>query len=227
MPEVTITKQTGNRTGNWLNYTYTVDVELSITRETGKKYYYATTETGKRTEITGNTLTGMQVTYKSPTYTDLYIFADNGNYVRIRTNTNRNPTASASSVVIDSNKPSSATVQSTFTREEIMTLDLCKNYSEEADGSDKGEWRIPNQRELMLMLTHISGLSDYTSARTYYDGKSSYDGMYYIQAGNPQFITTAVESHEFVIRPVRDAKPQSSTSTGYDSAFGNGGSIIK
>ena len=227
VPEVPITKQTGNRTGNWLNYTYTVDVELSITRETGKKYYYATTETGKRTEITGNTLTGMQVTYKSPTYTDLYIFADNGNYVRIRTNTNRNPTASASSVVIDSNKPSSATVQSTFTREEIMTLDLCKNYSEEADGSDKGEWRIPNQRELMLMLTHISGLSDYTSARTYYDGKSSYDGMYYIQAGNPQFITTAVESHEFVIRPVRDAKPQSSTSTGYDSAFGNGGSIIK
>lgn len=230
VPKVTITKNTGNRTGSSNNYTYTVTVDLSIARDTGKKYYYATSETGKKTEITGNTLTGMQVTCKSGTYTDLYIFADNGNYVRIRTNTNKNPTASASSTVIDSNKPSSAINKSTFTRDEIMTLDLCQNYSEEADGSDKGQWRIPNQRELMLMLTHISNLSNYTSARTYYDGRDEtnpYNGTYFIQAGTPQFITSANESYQFVIRPVRDAKPQSSTSTGYDSAFGNGGSIIK
>lgn len=29
----------------------------------------------------------------------------------------------------------------------------CANYSEQRDGSDKGTWRIPNQRELMMMLT--------------------------------------------------------------------------
>ena len=34
-----------------------------------------------------------------------------------------------------------------------MTPSICHTYSEKADGSDAGTWRLPNQRELMMMLT--------------------------------------------------------------------------
>lgn len=33
------------------------------------------------------------------------------------------------------------------------------NYSEEADGSDKGQWRVPNQRELALMMVYWDALN--------------------------------------------------------------------
>ena len=49
---------------------------------------------------------------------------------------------------------------------EVRTLpSVCHTYSEKADGSDAGTWRLPNQRELMMMLTAgIIGGPDDTAA---------------------------------------------------------------
>ena len=42
---------------------------------------------------------------------------------------------------------------------------VCHTYSEKEDGSDAGTWRLPNQRELMMMLTAgIIGGPDDTAA---------------------------------------------------------------
>lgn len=42
----------------------------------------------------------------------------------------------------------------------------CKNYSEKPDGSDKGTWRAPNQREMMLMYMQDINNVSYTYSRT-------------------------------------------------------------
>ena len=50
----------------------------------------------------------------------------------------------------------------TFTMLQATTQPLCANYSEESDGSDKGMWRVPNQRELTIMTTfYTSTMDDY------------------------------------------------------------------
>lgn len=40
-----------------------------------------------------------------------------------------------------------------YSGEEIEESDPCANYSEEHDGGDRGSWRLPNQRELLVMMT--------------------------------------------------------------------------
>lgn len=241
VPTVTFTKNSGSRTGNNNNnYKYTVNVDLQITRVNGKKYYWATTVNGQKTEITGSELTNMTVMAQANrnnnyTYSDLYIFADNGNYVMIRSNTNQAPTAQQTTTVIDANKPSAGTTRSTFTVAEISKDNLCKDYYEEEDQSDKGQWRIPNQRELMVMMVNLgTNLSKYTASRSYYDKRDASNpskGMYFLVGDNSLNLTSnqsGLESYPqiYVIRPVRDAQPEK-TSAGYDSGYAGGGSIIK
>lgn len=85
------------------------------------------------------------------------------------------------------------TQRNIFTAKEVWYNDLCANYSEETDGTDRGKWRIPNQRELMLMLIKFKEregngnfpLPRFTAARTYYDGDTSNPMRpYYIQVPN-------------------------------------------
>ena len=87
--------------------------------------------------------------------------------------------------------------QTSFTYSDIIDNNYCAEYySEDANGSDQGQWRIPNQRELTLMFRHYkdgaatfdsdSNLSDYTVARTTYhrsENGEEHDCLYFIQVG--------------------------------------------
>lgn len=48
-------------------------------------------------------------------------------------------------------------VKSTFTINEIKALKnlAAANYSQDSGGSDKGQWRVPNQRELALIMSYV------------------------------------------------------------------------
>lgn len=102
-------------------------------------------------------------------------------------------------------------------------MNIGEDYSEEPDKSDRGQWRVPNEKELGLMLEYISGLSTYTVARTTYKDGTRY---YYIQEGG--FISThaAVGSATSCpIRLVRDVSPTTNVSKSYDGSYtksGNG-----
>lgn len=108
-------------------------------------------------------------------------------------------------------------VDNKYSYEEVRTSDLCKDYYEEEGEIDKGQWRIPNQRELSLIHRYFrdgtveqsSNLTDYTAARsTYYREKENVQALFFVQRGNPDFITTTWEPAQtglfFVIRCVRD-----------------------
>lgn len=116
--------------------------------------------------------------------------------------------------------------KSIFTYNEVLNGNVCQRYySEKADGSDLGQWRIPNQRELALIhryyrdgtVTESSNLSDYTAARTYYQ-RTEGKALYFVQTGTPDFITTTWFPNNstsqdrfssFKIRCVRDVTPRS------------------
>lgn len=116
-------------------------------------------------------------------------------------------------------KVASSALGATYTAEQIRTGDLCSTYSEESDGSDAGAWRIPNQKELMLMgqngyLDDIQNVADVAYAsRTWfvnYDvvdvGASRGNPYYYwYYQGVPNIsISTNHTSLKFRIRCVRD-----------------------
>lgn len=75
-----------------------------------------------------------------------------------------------------------------FTSDELKTGTFCRDYySEEAGDSDKGKWRIPNEKELTLMLkwlrkedTYITKLSRLAAKTQYERHGSSVDMIYYI-----------------------------------------------
>lgn len=116
--------------------------------------------------------------------------------------------------------------QNSFTYSDIIDNNYCAEYySEDANGSDQGQWRIPNQRELTLMFRHFkdgdatfesnSNLSNYTVARTTYQ-RTQGKALYYLQldSGNKQFLSTSwsvstantamTSFQNFKIRCVRD-----------------------
>ncbi|MDD7153936.1 MAG: hypothetical protein SPF80_04760 [Candidatus Cryptobacteroides sp.] len=116
-------------------------------------------------------------------------------------------------------KVATSALGATYTAEQIRTGDLCSTYSEESDRSDAGAWRIPNQKELMLMsqngyLDDISGVPNVAYAsRTWfvnYDkvdvGASRGNPYYYwYYQGVPNIsISTNDASLKFSIRCVRD-----------------------
>lgn len=114
---------------------------------------------------------------------------------------------------------------------DIKKAKLCQDYYEASDGSDKGLWRIPNEKELSLMLRWLrdkqapyggSGLERVASRTKYVrhdydkdkdksgDSKVLYrDMVYYIAgSGDGMFITTSARvgdmKNGFYIRCVRD-----------------------
>lgn len=100
----------------------------------------------------------------------------------------------------------------------LETNAYCAEYSEEADGSDKGTWRMPNQKELMIMF-YTQGLTlnkngrHFLSCTSWYPSftaNNNYTGeMYYMGLDNN---TLRMEhpsdfyagSRSFKILPVKD-----------------------
>lgn len=94
-----------------------------------------------------------------------------------------------------------------------------------SENDDPGLWRVPNEKELGLMLEYCGDyLRVQTIARTVYDGSR----YYYIQDTNGKFITTSSDIKANTICPillVRDAASSSGENTGksYDASYTNSG----
>ena len=109
----------------------------------------------------------------------------------------------------------------TYTPSDIreMTSGLCASiYYQNEDGTDLGQWRVPNQRELMLMAEYgyLDKSDGYFASRTFftkYDLNKtqpfSYIGHITLEAGS-----------SFIIRCVRDATPTNPT-TLEDATYSN------
>lgn len=113
------------------------------------------------------------------------------------------------------------TVDKTFTNKQMMEVvdansATCSDYSEDANGSDKGQWRVPNEEELTLILKWLRTDSSYgtktnlkmLASRSYYQRHDSSDNMVYYIVGNSNdgmFITTSDQTKTgFKVRCVRD-----------------------
>ena len=106
----------------------------------------------------------------------------------------------------------------TFTNDEMKDPQKanCSEYSEANDGSDKGKWRVPNEKELTLILKCLRTDSNYggvtnlkkLASRSYYQRHDSDDNMVYYIIGDKDkdmFITTSDQTTTgFKIRCVRD-----------------------
>lgn len=112
-----------------------------------------------------------------------------------------------------------------FTIDEIKESNPCATlYSQSEDGSDLGQWRVPNQRELMLMAQYgylTAGSSNYAYASsTFFTAAEKLSKPYpYTYIG---FITLEPGTSQFVIRCVRDASTSSSGQSTVNSLSGNG-----
>lgn len=92
----------------------------------------------------------------------------------------------------------------------------CSSYSENADGSDKGKWRTPNQREFMIMYTqnvnfvHYTNKSDKKMYRAYSRTEWKYKrdrhfGYNKDNEGNDLlFLDNASQTYNISLRCVRD-----------------------
>lgn len=111
----------------------------------------------------------------------------------------------------------------TFTYEQMKEVvdansATCSDYSEDANGSDKGQWRVPNEKELTLILKCLRTDSSYgtsknlelLASRSYYqrhEKNSEVDMVYYIvgSVDDKMFITTSDQKTTgFKVRCVRD-----------------------
>ncbi|MGM9737069.1 MAG: hypothetical protein ACI3ZT_01490 [Candidatus Cryptobacteroides sp.] len=117
-------------------------------------------------------------------------------------------------------KVAEAPLADAYTVDQVKTEALCASYSEATDGSDAGLWRIPNQKELMLMtqngyledIKSYQGVSAYASRTWFinYDvsdiGNSRQHPYYYwyFEDGNPYISISSGKSKTFRIRCVRD-----------------------
>lgn len=103
------------------------------------------------------------------------------------------------------------------------TSDPCSSYSEEEDKKDLGQWRIPNQRELLLMYSHnvltLAGDDHVYTSSTFVTNGSNWgktepfatrgEGL---SLGVSQYSTT-----EWFIRCVRDSDSSEGSTGGGDS----------
>lgn len=134
-----------------------------------------------------------------------------------------------------------AVERNTFKYDEIMTGDWCeRHYTEEADASDLGKWRIPNDKELYFIQLYCGSEFNLAGYGTVAEGQvlvgaktkfkrpagSPVDYMiYYLRndgyTGTP-IITTGhgYYNRDFTLRCVRDYTPGQKS---YDSSYGNGG----
>ena len=117
-------------------------------------------------------------------------------------------------------KVASSALAGTFNLDQVKNDALCASYSEESDGSDAGKWRIPNQKELMLMsqngyledIRAYDNVSSYASRTLFinYDVSTigagrQYPYYYWYYSGSPYIsISSNNSGMTFRIRCVRD-----------------------
>lgn len=109
----------------------------------------------------------------------------------------------------------------TFTNDQMKKVvdansATCSDYYEGTNGSDKGQWRVPNEKELTLILKWLRTDSNYgttknlkmLASRSYYQRHNSSDNMVYYIVGDSNdgmFITTSDQTKTgFKVRCVRD-----------------------
>ena len=109
----------------------------------------------------------------------------------------------------------------TFTNDQMKKVvdansATCSDYYEGTNGSDKGQWRVPNEKELTLILKWLRTDSNYgttknlkmLASRSYYQRHNSSDNMVYYIVGdsnNGMFITTSDQTKTgFKVRCVLD-----------------------
>lgn len=241
VPAVTVTDISSTETSSGTFYTYykmTCKVTVS-NRISGRKYYWSTDPDAAVENMTEIPEEGasVEMTFRKGDWsgelsqqTSIYIVAYNGNYCKI-TPTGETAVGTENTIITANQNSGSATK---FTATQVLNDNLCKDYYEEADGSDKGQWRVPNQRELMIMFFNkykgTYEMPAYTASRTYYDARASAEkGIYYVQ-NTGTFITTEGDytDGELIVVPVRDVQPEQTTSSiNVGSSYGSGGSIIK
>jgi len=160
-------------------------------------------------------------------------------YVRLYQNSNSNNWLYLNEITVDYTHISGQTItKDTFSYNELMSGDWCERYYSEEGDTDKGKWRIPNEKELYFIQLYCSGDfnlmttngdgGDLVGAKTkYYRGSTSAEYMiYYLRndaSAKTPIITTGETvglTYKFKLRCVRDATPEAKT---YDSSYSDGG----
>lgn len=193
----------------------------------GVEYYYNTRNTAGGTKFT---VTNNQATISSNSST-LNIFARDYTHNQY---SNATIVTASGAPVPGSDKPvngNTSSSTSTFTLLQSTTLPLCAEYSEESNDSDKGLWRVPNQRELTIIHTYsgkfslgtISRNNNYLSSTMYSNrvnasliGDANYWRYAYCNYGNSAGITLQEPTTTGRIRCVRDVEVN-------NGSMGNGG----
>ena len=117
-------------------------------------------------------------------------------------------------------KVASSALAGNFNLDQVKNDALCASYSEESDRSDAGKWRIPNQKELMLMSQNgylediwaYDNVSSYASRTLFINYNVStigngrqYPYYYWYYSGSPYIsISSNNSGMTFRIRCVRD-----------------------
>lgn len=239
-------------------YTHNITVPVTITNYDATKSYSYQVGTGSAVDINSETINvNAVITMSNNQATEtntvtVVIKSGNGNYssfdviVTLRrtenqwwgytysyTYTNTTPTTT---MVTGADK-------NTFKYNELMTGDWCeKHYSEEADASDLGKWRIPNEKELYFIQLYCGnefklagGNETQTDDMIRVGAKTKYERtntdktvpymIYYLQKdgnSNTPIITTGdgQSGADFTVRCVRD---YTASSKSYDSSYNSGG----
>ncbi|MGM9768946.1 MAG: hypothetical protein ACI3Z0_10900 [Candidatus Cryptobacteroides sp.] len=132
----------------------------------------------------------------------------------------------------------SADLSGIYTIAQVRDNSLCAEYSQDDNAEDQGQWRIPNQRELMLIKQWgILGNSNNSYAsRTFFSARNNsgvnkiepyayhpYSGRFTLEIGNSA--STSDSQGAYTIRCVRDANPVTLSSS-YDGYLTGGDEIL-
>ena len=231
VPTVNIKEQSHTSSGS----THTNNVTLTITMEEGHTYYANSTSSLEgATPITDGTysgsVSGSKVTLGYTPQTYIYILAENGNYVRVKPDrsgyiSHEYFATVEQGVVIDSNQPVAG--KSEFTKEEIKALvNLGINYTQ--DGKDG--WRVPNQRELMLMSVYYGNIGGWTEGKyasgTFFTAQDTGKTNPFMMVAPDSYISLYDNyTGIYRIRCVRDAEPTPQQNN--ENSYQSGGSVIK
>ena len=249
-PEITVTlDKTGLSEAPKTTTSHTIKATIKIDNyDSGRSYTYqigtgtASTancsETGEFSVITTISLTSSDNGASSAN--TIKVMSGNDNYssfdIKVALSIRQGKRNTYYSYTYSTTTPAKKTVTSTdrntFKYNEIMTGDLCeKHYSEEADKSDLGQWRIPNEKELYFIQLYVG--SEFTLSTQIIGAKTKYKRnsttvpyMIYHLRLDSSTSTPIISTGEgqvdadFTIRCVRDATPSAKT---YDSSYGSGG----
>lgn len=203
-------------------YTYTItfnETDASMT------YYYSTSSTGTKNKLTVSSNVATISSNSSSRITTFYIWAsyDGTNYSDATTVTYSS--SSYGTPVIGSVKLIGG---DTFPLATAATTAVCATYSEEADGTDAGLWRVPNQRELMMIYLNMDnktwGLSGEYHARTQFTNDHVGNRYGYVLNTNSN-MALMENTHSGKVRCVRDV--QAAGGTSYDGSYTDGGNLTK